>query len=128
MNRFSTLIAAALSSTALFPQVTPAPVAPAQVEPKAGPWRTWVMPSVSQLRLPAQPDSKATAAEIQTLKGLLAEADSDTMAQALYWDAGSPGYRWLQLAYQQMQAQGLAPTLVTRGMALVSVAIYDSTV
>src|SRR5262249_44535924 len=83
----------------------------AMIEPKAGTWRTWVVPLVAQVRPPAPPDSKSTAAEIQTLKTLIAEADADTMAQAAYWDAGAPAYRWLQIAYQQMQAQGLAPTL-----------------
>ena len=107
MKRFPTLIAAALLSAALFAQ--------AQVEPGAGTWRTWVVPSVSQLRPPAPPDADATAAEIQILKDFIAQSDPDMMAQAAYWDAGSPGYRWLQFAYQQMQAQGLSPTLVTRG-------------
>ena len=120
MKRFPTLIAAALLSAALFAQ--------AQVEPGAGTWRTWVVPSVSQLRPPAPPDTDATAAEIQILKDFIAQSDPDMMAYAAYWDAGSPGYRWLQFAYQQMQAQGLSPTLVTRGMALVSVAMYDSTI
>ncbi len=123
MNKFPMLAVAALSGATLFAQI-----APAQVEPKAGTWRTWVVPSVSQVRPPAPPDANTTTAEIQTLKSLIAEADTDTMAQAAYWDAGSPGYRWLQLAYQQMQAQGLSPTLVTRGMGLVSVALYDSTI
>lgn len=100
----------------------------AQVEPKAGTWRTWVVPSVSQVRLPAPPDTAATTAEIQSLKTLLAEADADTAAQVAYWDAGSPQYRWIQLAAQQMLAQNVAAPLFTRGMALLSVAMYDATV
>src|SRR5258706_6202515 len=70
----------------------------AQVEPKAGTWRTWVVPSVSQVRLPAPP----TAAETQAVKNLLAEGNDTTRAQIAYWDAGSPGYRWEQIAAQQM--------------------------
>jgi membrane-associated phospholipid phosphatase len=115
------LTLAAGSTAALFAQ-TP----PSQIEPKAGTWHTWVIPSPSQLRPSAPPDAKTTAAEIQMAKLLIAEADPDTMAQAAFWDAGAPGYRWLEMAYQQMQAQGLAATLVPRGMALMSVAIYDS--
>ena len=100
----------------------------AQVEPAAGTWKTWVVPSVSQIRLTAPPNAAASAAEIQTIKSLMAEMTPDTMAQVGYWDAGAPGYRWMQLASQQMLAQNVAAPLFTRGMALVSVAIYDSTV
>src|SRR5262249_12651788 len=96
------------------------------IEPKAATWHARGVPSVVQIRPPAPPNSQSTAAEIQTLKSLIAEADADTMAQVVYWDAGAPAYRWLAIAYQQMQAQRLAPTLVTRGMALTSVAIYDA--
>ena len=104
------------------------PVLLAQVEPKAGAWRTWVVPSVSQIRVAAPPDATGTTAEIQSLKALLAEADPDTAAQAAYWDAGSPEYRWLQIAAQQMLAQNVAAPLFTRGMALLSVAMYDATI
>jgi membrane-associated phospholipid phosphatase len=100
----------------------------AQVEPTAGTWKTWVVTGVSQIRLPAPPNAAASTVEIQTIKKLMAEANSDTKAQIGYWDAGAPGYRWMQLASQQMLAQNVAPTLFTRGMALVSVAIYDATV
>jgi membrane-associated phospholipid phosphatase len=58
----------------------------------------------------------------------MTEANSDTKAQIAYWDAGAPGYRWMQLASQQMLSQNVAAPLFTRGMALVSVAIYDATV
>ena len=100
----------------------------AQVEPAAGTWKTWVVPSISQIRLPAPPNAAASAAEIQTIKSLMAEMTPDTTAQVAYWDAGPPGYRWMQLASQQMLAQNVAAPLFTRGMALVSVAIYDSTI
>jgi membrane-associated phospholipid phosphatase len=100
----------------------------AQIEPTAGTWKTWVVPAVSKIRLPAPPAASASTAEIQTIKSLMAEANSDTKAQIAYWDAGAPGYRWMELASQQMLAQNVAAPLFTRGMALVSVAIYDATV
>jgi membrane-associated phospholipid phosphatase len=100
----------------------------AQVEPSAGTWKTWVVPVVSQIRLSAPPNAAASAAEVQTIKTLMAESNADTKAQIAYWDAGSPGYRWMQLASQQMLAQNVAAPLFTRGMALVGVAIYDSTI
>ena len=102
------LIVGALSACALC----------AQVEPSAGTWKTWVVPAVSQIRLPAPPNAASSAAEVQTIKTLMAESNADTKAQVAYWDAGSPGYRWMQLASQQMLAQNVAAPLFTRGMAL----------
>ena len=100
----------------------------AQVEPAAGTWRTWVVPSAAQIRLAAPPNAATSTAEIQTIKTLMSEATPDIRNQVAFWDAGPPGYRWMQLASQQMLAQNVAAPLFTRGMALVSVAIYDSTV
>ncbi len=99
-----------------------------QVEPTAGTWKTWVVPSVKQIRLAAPPNAAASATEVQTIKALMAEATPDNLAQVSYWDAGPPGYRWMELASQQMLAQNVTTTLFTRGMALVSVAVYDSTI
>ena len=96
------------------------------VEPGAGAWRTWVVPSVSTLRLPAPPADAGD--ELEMVAALMAAVDDTDRANIAYWDAGSPGYRWTQLAAQQMLAQNVAPTLFTRGMALVSIAIYDSTI
>ena len=90
--------------------------------------KPWVVPAVNQIRLAAPPDAATSAAEIQTIKSLMAQATADTRAQVAYWDAGAPGYRWMQLASQQMLAQNLAAPLFTRGMALLSVAIHDSTI
>jgi membrane-associated phospholipid phosphatase len=100
----------------------------AQLEPAAGTWQTWIVPAVKQIRLPAPPNAADSAAEIQTIKSLMAEANADTKAEVAYWDAGSPGYRWMQIASQQMLSQNVAAPLFTRGMALISVAIYDSTI
>jgi membrane-associated phospholipid phosphatase len=99
-----------------------------QSEPAAGTWRTWVVPDVHQIRLPAPPGATASTVEIQTIKTLMFEMNADTKTQIAYWDAGPPGYRWMQLASQQMLAQNVAAPLFTRGMALVSVAMYDATV
>ena len=100
----------------------------AQVEPRAGTWLTWVVPSVDALRPQAPPTGADSASEIQALKALLATGDADSAAKVAYWDAGSPGYRWVQLASQKGLAQNLAPTLFTRAMALVNIAVYDATV
>jgi hypothetical protein len=100
----------------------------AQVEPNAGQWKTWVIASGSALRLPAPPDANSTAAEIQWVKECLANRNQAALAQIHFWDAGAPGYRWMQLAEQLAVSQGLSTPLQTRALSLVAAAIYDSTV
>ena len=100
----------------------------AQVEPNAGNWRTWILSSGNQMRLPAPPGDADTATELQSLKQIMASADDVARAQVAYWDAGSPAYRWMKIASQQMVSKNLAAAFYTRGMALVAVAIYDATV
>jgi membrane-associated phospholipid phosphatase len=100
----------------------------AQVEPNAGNWQTWVLSSGNQMRLAKPPGDADTAAEAQSLKQIMASADDGDKAQVTYWDAGSPAYRWMQIASQQMISHNLAAPFYTRGMALVAVAVYDATV
>jgi membrane-associated phospholipid phosphatase len=106
----------------------PAFLLQAQTEPSAAHWQTWIVPAVNRIRLPAPPDAAASVAEIETVKRLMSESTADARSQVVYWDAGPPGYRWMQLASRQMLSQNVAAPLFTRGMALVSVAIYDSTI
>src|SRR5258708_29932285 len=100
----------------------------AQVEPGAGKWKTWVIPSGSALRLPAPPDSEVSTAEVQWVKECVSQRDQATLSTVRYWDAGSPGYRWMQLAEQYVIGAGLPAPLQTRALALVAAAISDATV
>jgi membrane-associated phospholipid phosphatase len=100
----------------------------AQVEPGAGKWKTWVIPSGDALRLAAPPDSQVTARELQWVKDCISQRDQATLAKIDYWDAGSPGYRWMQLAQQSVVSAGLPTPLQTRALALVAAAISDATV
>jgi len=100
----------------------------AQVEPRAGQWKTWVIASGSALRLPPPPDAAGTAAEIQWVKECVAARDQAGLTQIHFWDAGAPGYRWMQLTEQLAVSEGLATPLQTRALSLVAAAIYDATV
>src|SRR6266849_919353 len=100
----------------------------AQVEPNAGNWQTWLLSPGNQMRLAAPPGDADTAAELQSLKQIMASADDAAKTQVTYWDAGPPAYRWMKIASQQMVSHNLAAPLYTRGMALVAVAMYDATV
>src|SRR5437870_8486995 len=92
----------------------------AQVEPHAGQWKTWVIASGSAFRLPAPPDGAATAAEISVVKDGMAARDQAALAQIHFWDAGAPGYRWLQLTEQLAISESLPTPLQTRALSLVA--------
>uniref|UniRef100_Q01W83 Phosphoesterase, PA-phosphatase related n=1 Tax=Solibacter usitatus (strain Ellin6076) TaxID=234267 RepID=Q01W83_SOLUE len=100
----------------------------AQVEPHAGQWKTWVIPSGTAMRLPAPPDAVDTAAELQWVKSSAGARNQADLTQIRFWDAGAPGYRWMQLTEQLAISKGLAAPLQTRALALVAAAIYDATI
>ena len=100
----------------------------AQVEPNAGHWKTWVIPSGSSLRLPAPPASDVTATELQWVKDCVNRRDQTTLNGINYWDAGAPAYRWMQLTLQYVVNSNLAGPQQTRALALVATAISDATI
>jgi membrane-associated phospholipid phosphatase len=100
----------------------------AQVEPSAGQWKTWVIASGNAFRLPTPPDSGITASELQQVKDMAAQRDRAAVDRIRYWDAGSPGYRWMQLAQQYAVAKNLPAAMTTRALALTAVAINDATI
>jgi membrane-associated phospholipid phosphatase len=100
----------------------------AQVEPGAGTWKTWVISSGNAFRLPPPPDSDGTAMELRWVKDCISQRDQAALAAIHFWDAGSPAYRWMQLAEQSVVSAGLPAPLQTRALALVAAAISDATV
>ena len=100
---------------------------PGPVEASAGRWRTWVLESGSQLRLPQPPDDATTGSEIDELRSLAARRDAGALDQVAYWDAGSPGYRWNEIACAAGM-KGIAGIRNYRALALLNVAIYDAMV
>ena len=100
----------------------------AQLEPSAGQWQTWVIPAPPQLRLPAPPDDTATAAELSAVSDAMTNADAGAQAQAAYWSAGSPAYRWMQIAINELLTRNVGGPAGTRALALVATAIADATV
>jgi hypothetical protein len=100
----------------------------AQVEPKAGQWKTWVISSGSAMRLPSPPASDVTATELQWVKDCVNRRDQTTLNGINYWDAGAPAYRWMQLTLQYVVNSNLAGPQQTRALALVATAISDATI
>src|SRR4051812_2362696 len=90
----------------------------AQVEPNAGQWKTWVIPSGRAMRLAPPPGSDITAEELQWVRDCVNRRDDATLSTIHYWDAGSPAYRWMQLAAQYVANSSLAGPQQTRALAL----------
>ena len=103
---------------------------PGPIEPRAGSWKTHVLAAGSELRLAAPPDAAATRAELAELRALAARRDAATLDQINYWDAGWPGYRWIDIG----MSSGLKNIGTLGGfgqyrlVTLLSVAMYDATV
>ena len=69
-----------------------------QIEPQAGRWKTWVLNSGSQFRLPPPPDGLAQEIEIRSLITRAGRRDDTTLDAISFWDSGPPGYRWNEIA------------------------------
>jgi membrane-associated phospholipid phosphatase len=95
------------------------------MEPAAGTWKTFVLSSQSELRLPPPPDAGATAVEIRELQALKTQRKANVLDQISYWDAGAPGYRWNEIAMSWGLKRGIGLGAL---IPLLNVAIYDATI
>lgn len=95
----------------------------AQVEPDAGKWKTWFIPSSEAWRLPKPAPWKE---EIVQVLSRQKTQDSVALQQVMYWNAGAPGYRW----YRMMHNLWMNDTSYNGALAnmLLGVATYDATV
>jgi hypothetical protein len=99
------------------------------IEPNAGLWRTWVISSGTDYRVPPPPGSTETQAELRALANLISHNDAQVQQQIAFWDAGSPAYRWMDL----LNARTLAGTPTTTNgrtgvYTYVALAMHDATI
>jgi len=99
------------------------------IEPNAGGWRTWVISSGRDYRVPPPPGPAETQAELRALAALISHNDVQAQQQIAFWDAGAPAYRWMDL----LNARTLAgiPTATngrTGVYTYVALAMYDATI
>jgi len=96
------------------------------VEPKAGTWKTWVLVSGSELRLPAPPNAAATKAELAEIKGMTTQRDAAALERIRYWDFWSPAHRWNEMLTDTRVAQNLGGPDGIRAFAMLNVALHDA--
>jgi membrane-associated phospholipid phosphatase len=95
----------------------------AQVEPAAGHWKTWFIPSGRAYRLPPPSSYKEEMAQVLSRQQTL---DSAGKQQIIYWNAGAPGYRWQAMMNSLwMSDPGENGALANM---LLNVATYDATI
>ncbi len=102
--------------------------ASAQIEPNAGQWKTWVLTSGDQLRLPPPPKREDSKEEIETLEQLAVQRDAAALDLIKFWDAGAPSYQWNQMTINEIKKFSVGTVRGERALALVHVAIYDAMV
>jgi hypothetical protein len=96
------------------------------IEPEAGTWKTWLLRSGDQFRLPAPPDATTSSAEVTELKKLAASRDAAALASIDFWSTGALNHRWNELALEESFQHGLDATRGGRVLTLLNVAIYDA--
>jgi membrane-associated phospholipid phosphatase len=119
MRAFMLLVAGQLSTQAQEARL---------VEPLAGTWKTWVIASGAQFRLPPPPDRAATEKELGELARIAATRDGAALDRVAYWDTGSPSYRWSEIAVAEHLRIGTPWQIAARNLALMHIAIYDAMV
>jgi membrane-associated phospholipid phosphatase len=100
-----------------------------QIEPGAGTWKTWILQSGNELRLPP-PNPGATQSEIAWLKDFVAlrEGNPDAEYQMAYWDTGSPAMRWIEIVKERIVDGRVPVTQGWRQMVLLPIAMHDAMV
>src|SRR5438105_8496314 len=116
-------------SAYLFLALPPQARASDPIEPNAGNWRTWVISSGRDYRVPPPPGPNETQAELRALADLISDNGAQAQQQIAFWDAGSPAYRWIDL----LNARTLAGvTTTTNGRTgvytYVALAMHDATI
>src|SRR5438045_8567544 len=77
-----------------------------QLDRDAGAWKTWIIPSGKEFRVPPPPDRGVTEKEAVEVSKLAAMRDNSALDTIAYWDTGAPSYRWSELATAGYLKQG----------------------
>ena len=99
-----------------------------QIEPYAGSWRTWVISSGRDYRVPPPPNPAETHAELRSMADLISQNTDQVRQQITFWDAGAPPYRWIDLINSRLLAGTATTQYPHRVYAYVALAMYDATI
>jgi membrane-associated phospholipid phosphatase len=99
-------------------------------EATAGTWKTWVLTSPDQIKVPAPPKagSAAAKAELAEVKDLAGKRTPQIEQEAHHWSDYPALEPWVKENMELVSEQSKNPPLASRGYGLVSVAMYDAIV
>lgn len=100
----------------------------AGAEPQAGTWKTWVLSSPDQIKVPKPPSGKEAEAEADELRRLASQRTPEVEETFKRWNDDLALKRWLDLNLELVAAGVKDPPLASRGYSLTTVAIYDALV
>ncbi len=121
--------ALAVRPLAVFNQGSPAGPSVAE-EPYAGNWKTWVLRSGRDIRVPAPPSPTSAQAmsELAQLRRAQVERTQAEIDIARFWDTGPATRRWTEIQLDMIKAHRPNPPRSSRGLALMHVAMFDAIV
>ncbi len=93
------------------------------VEPDARLWRPWLLTAASEIRPDSPPQRGESARELLAVRTAVNDPAPELAGRVAYWSAGSPNYRWQQVA---MANTGFSSFPGFRALALMNVAIADA--
>jgi membrane-associated phospholipid phosphatase len=99
------------------------------VEPGAGSWRTFVISSGKDFRVPPPPseaESRGEAAWVKAVANSISNPDIERKIR--HWDAGAPMYRWIDLIVKRQNSATPTTAFPHRVFAYVAMAMHDATV
>ena len=88
--------------------------------------KTWVLVDAGQIKVPPPPNKEQTQKEIAEIKQKIAKRNEKILHEIQYWDAGSPAYRWNEIAYKMTTFENFGAFL-RAPMAWMNMAINDAT-
>ncbi|HET9431345.1 MAG TPA: phosphatase PAP2 family protein, partial [Chitinophagaceae bacterium] len=95
-------------------------------------WKTIVLNSSSQVKIPAPPGIAQSKSELKELKVKSRQLDNNMLHAVQYWDAGAPAYRWNEIAYKlagpEISTKKNGGNFWRMPMAWMNIAIYDATI
>jgi len=66
-------------------------------DPTADSWKTWILTSGKEMRLPAPPQKDESAAELEEVRVLVEKVDPAMQERIKQWDFWSPPHQWNEM-------------------------------
>ena len=100
----------------------------AGAEPKAGTWKTWVLSSPEDVKVPRPPDGDRAEAEAEELRTLAAQRTPEVEERMKRWNQNPALKPWMDINIELVAHGVKDPPLASRGYSYTTIAIYDAVV